>query len=119
MYGFRYQIGDTLTHRSALVEPVPNSAPRLFVVERVGQECPGGTQFHYRCRGTVAGETGCGVASDLELFLQEEVCLYAEYAAAWRVALEQAQVEEMQRILKVEEMRGRAQGKKEGQGGGP
>lgn len=39
----KYEIGDTLCHKA-------DHGHRLFVVSRLTEECPGGTQCHYHCR---------------------------------------------------------------------
>ena len=52
--GFLYPVGSILTHRALLQEPAASSPVRLFVVERLFQNCPGGVQRHYRCRAVSA-----------------------------------------------------------------
>lgn len=62
---FKYEIGQTVFHTAAATweaEEVKDDEKRLwargfyseqrwFIIERMAQECPGGVQKHYVCRG--------------------------------------------------------------------
>lgn len=64
---YKFNLGDTVTHVSAAQwevdeqkkqdeehhfwRPDRASEQRWFIVERQSQECPGGIQRHYTCRG--------------------------------------------------------------------
>lgn len=79
MFDFKYQIGDILIHRAALAECVAAAAAgqyrwpaALLVVERNGQQCPGGVQLHY----TFSGEAGPRRLNEIEL------APYSEFDAA-------------------------------------
>ncbi len=69
---FKFKLGDTLHHA------VPSKmGTRLFVCERLLQECPGGVQLTYRCRAIRSfGELADGYVS----FIEQELVL-AEHPA--------------------------------------
>lgn len=63
MTGFKFKIGQTVQHAAAVEWeideqkkdnfdwPSRNTEQRWFIIERIAQECPGGVQRHYVCRG--------------------------------------------------------------------
>ena len=66
---FKFKLGDTVTHavlanvKSDAGNRLPPTA-RWFVVSRLLEECPGGAQKHYRCRGV--SRSGSVVASSVD-----------------------------------------------------
>lgn len=78
---WKYQIGDVLTHRLYLADPVVEGAPRFLVLERMAQECPGGVQLHYLVRGTSEEQA---LIAQPDRLLEHELVPYAEYALASR-----------------------------------
>ena len=72
--GFLYRIGDTLAHRAELVAPASRRPSRLFVVERIQQECPGGVQRSYICRPVRAEFGTANVMAEYVRFNEVELC---------------------------------------------
>lgn len=76
---FKFQIGDILCLRTALVECAANAAAgnrhypvALQVIERRSQECPNGTQLHY----------AFSKGDQLALFNETELLPYSEFDSA-------------------------------------
>ena len=81
---FKFQMGDVLVHKAhAGLPPASKESFQMFqdasiktcvrfvVTERVAQECPGGVQLHYICRGV----KGMDVGTNVDL-LEEELMLF-------------------------------------------
>ncbi len=78
--GFKFSLGATVRHVTA-GEPMsekesqktwgnPDREQRWFVLERLLQECPGGIQRHYVCRGVTRNG---GITSGSYKFLEQEL----------------------------------------------
>lgn len=79
---FKYQVGDTLVHRSMLVPPTPLAVIRLFVLERHVSEVGNGHQkISYVCRPSAVSRCGAEsmLASDVVAYDECEVTHYSEY----------------------------------------
>lgn len=86
---FAFGLGDVLTHRGYLGDPVPAALPRLFVLERTAQECPGGVQKHYLCRALCQTAEGASLLSREPLtFNEAELAPFAEAAAGREARLD-------------------------------
>lgn len=70
MEGFLFSIGDVLQHKAE--EDGPDKI-KLFVVERLAHQCPGGVQRHYRCR-----VLGRSLSLELISFNELEVALWTK-----------------------------------------
>ncbi len=71
------------THESKSGGYVPKPGmcvPVFQIIERIAQECPGGVQRHYRCRGYVADKYGDGASHLTEVFqfLEHELTLFPD-----------------------------------------
>ena len=72
--GFLYQIGDTLTHRGLPAGENGKAGFRLFVLERMYEECPGGSLRRYCCRVISANDGKVDLYGRCQHFDEVELC---------------------------------------------
>ncbi len=91
---FIFGIGQTVVHRSFLVEPVPPDAVRMTVTEQISQTCAGGTQKLYLCRLMSVDRVSSMLGHALVSFNEVELAPWEEYIRLATLASEQARVQQ-------------------------
>jgi len=77
---FRFAIGDLVRHKASIstrMDTRPSYMSRTLgyiIIGRVIDECSGGTQLFYRCRGVVTAGDNTGAADEVaRMFLEFEM----------------------------------------------
>lgn len=75
---FAFAVGEFLVPRGSLLEPVPPSAPRLQVVSRHSEDCPGGVQRHYVVRALFTAHE-MWYTNEYQRFNEVELARWSDY----------------------------------------
>ena len=82
-YGFKFELGDTVKHKTQEIDykdglrwGSTGIECRYFIIERLLQQCPGGTQRHYLCRAVTktnvsVSENDSKRLNEIEIVLSE------------------------------------------------
>jgi hypothetical protein len=73
MDDFLFALGDTLTHRSLLIPPMPDVLPRLFVLRRYIDGTDAGLKKMYGCRVVGPDFAAPQIACHTTAFYEEEL----------------------------------------------